>query len=715
MQSAPVENPKDLTNQTGKAAQVEIWTKEIENAEKSEEKWRNEATKFFNIYNDQYSSGGYDVGRYNIFWANTQTLRPLVFSKLPKSNITQRFLDKDEISRIASEMMERNINYCLSESDAEQVFNHCRDDYLIGGRGLARVVYDPEEALELEDGSEGLDYSTKKTRIEYVDWKDFRMSPENEWNDVRWIAFRHKKSRAELIEDFGSKGAKVDLNISKLTNLSQKDQENDLYQMAEVWEIWDKQNRKVLFLTTGQHGQILSEDEDPYNLQGFYPIPKPLGSNSDPSCLIPVPLYRMYKTQAEDLNEVEDRIRSLVKQCKATGLYSSMAEGQDVENLLNGDDGQFSPIKSTQPNLAVKDLVFFKPLGEIITTINELNQRKQILIDNIRDITGLSDIVRGITTASETATAQQLKGNFAISRIQPIQKEAEIFVRDVIRLLVELNVEKYSIQELAETTNLKIVDLEAIAQKANESLRATFQRGLKEIEEQDDPQAKEKIAQLQQQAEIGFKKTMKQPLEDLKGYAVTPQQLAQLDSLIKNDKLRMFSIDVETDSTIRIDQQQEKQDRVEYITAISNFSSSFFPLVQAGILTPDTFNQFLNFISKPFKVGRNLEEVLTSNEEPEPKQPSTEELLAQAESKRKDQELQLKSQEIQMNGEFRNRELDIKTAEVKFKIEEHNDTLDFEDVNKQADRDAKTAQDIIKIRTKMLEEQIRQANKQPAL
>jgi len=91
----------------------------------------------------------------------------------------------------------------------------------------------------MEDGTEEFDSSEKKCRIEYWPWEDFRMSTEKEWSKVRWIAFRHYKSRDELVEDFGAKGKAVSLNKTRLDSID-KPSENELFKMAEVWEIWDK-------------------------------------------------------------------------------------------------------------------------------------------------------------------------------------------------------------------------------------------------------------------------------------------------------------------------------------------------------------------------------------------------------------------------------------------------------------------------------------------
>ena len=713
-----VEKKEDLTHSKGDAGLVEIWTKEIENAINYEKKWYDEADDNFTIYNNE----GQSKDRYNVFWSNTQTLRPLLFSRLPKTNITQRFLDTSETNRIASEMMERSIDLYLKDSDAETVINKSRDDFLIGGRGVARACYDPENEVELEDGSIEMDDSEKKCRIEYVDWKDFAMSTDKEWCNVQWIAFRHYKNCNELIEDFGEKKANaVELNATRLNNNKNKNNENELFKMAEVWEVWDKENKSVLFLTIGGGGVLLSNEEDPYKLRNFFPIASPLGSNSNPIDLRPIPLYRQYKTQAEELNIIDTRIRSLVEQCKVTGIYSSIAEASDMEGLFNGNDGSFTPMLSTG-NQKVQDLIMFKPLSEIIATISQLNDRKDRVIFSIRDITGISDIVRGVTTASETATAQQMKGNFAISRIQPLQKELEFWVRDLIRLLCELTVENYTVKELIQMTQLKIVDIKSIEEAQTAKLDAL----LLEAQSLTDPNNPEEVARLEQmnaQAKEQFKKTMKKPLEDLKGYAITPEQIPELEKLIKNDKLRTFAIDVETDSTIKIDQQQEKADRIEYIRSISEFSNSFFPMVQAGIITADAFKQFMLFISKPFKVGRMVEESLIAQEEQEEKGPSAEEMLAQAEIQIKQQELQLKAQKQATDAEFTQQELDIKKATLLQEQAIHQDNLEFEDSNKAADREHQLVKDITNARTVLMNSQamaqtenlnqtIRESNKQ---
>lgn len=714
------------------------WRRELENSRNYEKNSREESEKFYSIYNDQKILGAFESSkRYNIFWSNTQTLKPLIFSKLPKINITQRFFDGDNISRLACEIIERSLSYYLNIYDAEKCFERARDDYLIGGMGIARIVYDPEEVItaketkkvkkkiKQEDGSEveteideesqieDLDSSSKKCRIEYVDWRDFAKSTEKHWSKLRWVGFRHFMSESEIEEEFGKKIIEeLSFNEARLGFLDKTEsKKEEIEKVCEVWEIWDKSKKKVYWLALNGNGILLDEQEDPYNLQGFFPIVCPLGLQSNPVELLPAPLYRFYKSQAEELNMIEDRIRNLVEQVRFTGVYSKISEQSDMENLFNGNDGQFSPLTTTAQTDDIRKSVMFKPIAEITAAINQLQERKAEIINAIRDISGISDIVRGVSVASETATAQQMKGNFAISRIQPLQKEFEFWVRDTLALLAELTVEKFSFQELAQITNLKIVDLESIAQAAKMKLEQNMQEAANMINPQD-PDFQQKMLALQQQASVGFKKTMEKPLNDLKGFAVDMKEISKLESMLKDDKLRSINVDIETDSTIKIDQNIEKQERLAFMQAISATIQQLAPVVQSGVLSKDALSEFVIFASKPFKVGRNLENYLKKedDEDEQPQQPSPQEMLAQAEIQLRQQELQLRQQEVMGKLQIEQQKVDVEKAHLLNRQNEFEHKLEFDDANKEADRQAKRLDIKTKAQTEIVNEAIRNAN-----
>ena len=133
------------------------------------------------------------------------------------------------------------------------------------------------------------------------------------------------------------------------------------------------------------------------------------------------------------------------------------------------------------------------------------------------------------------------------------------------------------------------------------------------------------------------------------------------------------------------------------------------------MIQPEAFNEFLGFIARPFKVGRNLEEFLLAkpNEEEE-QQPSQEELLAQAQNERQEREFQFKVESEKAKINLEQQKIDIEKARVLQNQRQFEDKIDFEDANKAADRQAKilekvapSPEEIIESRTQRLNEQIR--------
>ena len=569
-----------------------------------------------------------------------------------------------------------------------------------------------EEGEEIETEEEetfyDVDEEKKSFKLEFVDYQHFLKSTEKEWERVRWIAFKKYYSRAELIDHFGEEiGKKVKMSNTKFEYLPQQEQENEIFQLCEVWEIWDKENQTCHFITFAGEGAVLNSEKEFYNLKNFFPIPMPMGLNENRS-LLPSPLYKQYKNLAEDLSRLHDRLVNLTDQAKFTGAYTSFAEQKDIENIMNGEDGEFSALQTTANIDDARKLIVFKPLTEIANTIAILrNEKTQLKID-IQEITGLSDILKGATVASETATAQQLKGNFAISRIQPLQKEVEFTIRDTIRLLTELAVEKLPLVEIIKITGLKIVDVELILNNARQTIKINKQEAIDLLNPQD-PDYQQKLMMLEQQAQIGLEKTKKDLQEQLKGFVIELKNLPKLNKILKDDKMRCISIDIETDSTIKIDQNQEKIDRMEYVRTISQTLQALAPAVQTGIINKKALSELIIFASKPLKVGRNLEDYLRE-EQPVEEKPDPQAMLAQAQIELQKQELQLRQQEIMGKLDIEQQKVNVDKATALIKQDQFEQQLQFDDANKQADRESKRLDIKIKAGTELVNEQISNTN-----
>lgn len=610
---------KDLTDgEKGKQANINFWKMQLDNAKRVNEPWLTEALDNYRIYYnttiDSHGSYLYSSSfpgnklhnhSYNLFYSNVETKRPLLYSKLPNLDIRRRYRDKDRVSRITSELLERVCNYFLDNYNYDIRFKKVVLDKLITGRGLARLVFESgfvEKEVEGEITNE-TDLNLKKIRIDFVPYDRVLMETAKRWEDVSWLAFKHQLSKGEVAELIGKKQAeKLNYPDSVLTGIEfkektghEKEELKVINTRITVWEIWDKERRKIILFAPDSDIGILKEMEDAYNLEDFFPIPRPLGLLSNNISTIPIPEFRQYKIQYLELQEVEDRIRLLVKQAKACGLYNDKMTSTDVSNLLNRSDGVITPV-AFPTDQDINKMIYMKDIVAIVNAINALLVQKAQIINDIREITGISDIVRGTTEAQETATAQKLKGDFAVSRMQIDQQEIEFYIRDVLKLMVELIAENYSIQELVQIGGLEIINIQQIIQKVQQ------QADQQDLDEQ---KTQALIQQTIQQIQSQLKTT----------FSATSLELPEIDRMLKEDKFRDFNIDIETESTVKMDNDIEKAQRIELLNALSGALQQLVPLQQAGQITEDALKEILGFIIRPFKVGRNLEEALLEKQD----------------------------------------------------------------------------------------------------
>jgi len=336
--------------------------------------------------------------------------------------------------------------------------------------------------------------------------------------------------------------------------------------------------------------------------------------------ILAVPPYRMYKAQAMELNVLADRIETVTAAIKAGGLYNQVMGGEDVDSLLNNEDDTYTAVQ-VPPDIDINKMIYTRDIVGLANVLTVLRSQKAELIEEIKDITGISDIVRGNTKASETATAQKLKSNFAISRIQTQQQAMSEFIREIVEITGELLAENWSGEELAEIAGITVV-----SQKEFDEKIANLAAGL-DVNEQE------------------FNKIVKTMREEQERAiktegGVTDKDLEKVEKLLRDDRMRGYAIDVETETTAQVDSDKLKAQRIEFMNTMTAFLTQNTPLVQAGLLPMEAFKAMIGFVSRPFKVGRELEESFdligekTDEQKEAEKQPTAEMLDAQ-QNKRK--------------------------------------------------------------------------------
>lgn len=577
------------------------WFVELELAKKNDEKFVNRGRKIVRRYRDDRDGSRYG-NRYNILWSNVQTILPAVYAKTPKAEAVRRNKDNDAAARTAAELLERSLQYEIDQyGDFDEAMKTAVLDWLLPGRGTAWVRYEQKEVAVIDPGMQP--QIKDCTAVDYVYWEDFRNSPARVWSEVTWVARRTYLGRAELKSRFGEilaeRGRRyqdVPLTHVPIGLDDMKDQgglmmDTDALKKAEVWEIWDKSTAQVYWVAKG-FDDLLDMKDDLYGLDGFFPCPQPLYATQTSETLTPVADYVLYQDQARELDNLTQRIGKLVQAVKVVGVYDASANG--VQRMLSeGVDNTMIPVDNWAAFAekgGVKGQVDWMPLEQVLKALAGCYEAREQCKQVIYEITGISDIIRGATEASETATAQNIKRQFGSLRLRPRQNAVALFASQILRIKAQIMMDVYSPETLVA----------------------------------------------------------------ISGMDRTPdaQNLPQALQLIKSEPMRAYRVEIASDSLIEMDQEQEKASRVEFLQAAGGFLQQAIPAAQTSPELAPLMGEMLMFGVRAFKGGRDMEAVfqqfVDQMSQPRQEGPSPEEMKMQADAQLAQQKLQMDGQIEQM-------------------------------------------------------------------
>jgi len=541
---------------------------------------------------------------FQLFWANIQVLGPSIYSRPPVPVVVPRFKDRRPIARTSSEVLERVGIVTMDTQDLDSVLINIRDNLVRNSRGVAW--------LQLLTKA-GKDYVS----VEYLNRRDYRCDPARVEKEVDWKAKCAWMTKAEARKRFykisGDMYREASYIGAKKRNDGYSENSHDKSLKAPFWEIWSKSANKVVWVAEGCT-TVLDEDKPHLELEGFFPCPKPAVGTLQPDTLIPVPDYVFYKDQLEEINEITGRIAALTDAVKVRGFYPGGAgELSDaIENAINAttNNNMLIPIKNWAMlgGGSAKDMVLWWPLDLVATVIKELIELRKQLIDDVYQITGLSDIMRGSTVASETLGAQKLKSQYGSVRIRDKQNEMTRVARDIIRIACEMIAENYSAEKVNELAQMQLPTDADMAKKAK-----PFEDQLKQIADlakkaQNDPTVKAKAQQNPQQAQQVMQQ-LQQEAQQLTQQLQQIKETVTIDQVMKflrDNRMRAFSLDIETDSTIQPDEDAAKQRATEYIAAMAQLMQQAIPAVQQVPQIAPLMAQIINFANGQFRVGREM-------------------------------------------------------------------------------------------------------------
>lgn len=449
-----------------------FWIGEIYAAQKKIKQWQERAKKTYEIYVDKAGSESKAVNL-NLFNSNTSILLAALYARIPEPDVARRFHDStDQVGRVASMILQRALSYEL-ETDHyfDTVAKNIILDRLVAGAGVGWVRYDCESHEEeispalgdfqLTDSqdelTEDVEPETKTvidhedTPIDYVHWKDFFWSPARTWDEVTWVARRVYMDRQALISRFGEDTAKLIPVATDETNDSKVKLGEAVTGKSEIYEVWDKTTKTVYFVSL-QCDELLDEVEDPLGLTSFFPTPKPLFANLTTEELMPVPDYTLHQTlykQAENLN---NRITKLTSTIRTVGVFDKK-QGQLQQLLSETPESEMIGVENWQ-NFSeaggMKGSMDFLPIEQPAAVLANLRAELQSTKEQIYELTGISDIIRGESQQYVTAQAESMKGQYASSRILPLQQSIAQYFSELINLKAQIICKLYEPQRILE-------------------------------------------------------------------------------------------------------------------------------------------------------------------------------------------------------------------------------------------------------------------------
>lgn len=439
---------------TEEAKEVKKWLDRISSAEKKWETYHNLIKEIREYYKNEKHKN-----KQNIFWSSIETLKPFIYFKPPVPYVERKSKFNNPVEDVACKILEKALVHNLEAQDFDGVIKYARNDYLLSGLGLTVEKYVPtfEKVMqavtvevpvlgEQEVAQEEVEILTDaKVETTYIDPQKLLCDCNHVsvWEDCQWVAQIIDMTKQEVIDQFGEQIA------GKILEPGYSEEE-ELDRPTKVYRIWSKADGKIIYLSKEVKDEFLRVDDDVLKIAGFYPFPKPVFATLANDGLIPVPDYSEIKCQLDELDGVNQRMRLTMQALKVSGAYDGSFP--ELANLLDKDVTliQVSDFDKIREKGGIDGFVGFMPIGQYIDALAALAERRAQLIQAIYEITGVSDIMRGNSDPSETATAVSKKTNFGTLRNQDRQNDFQRYLTDVLKIKAEIICEMWTPDLLAQ-------------------------------------------------------------------------------------------------------------------------------------------------------------------------------------------------------------------------------------------------------------------------
>jgi len=651
------------------------WLTELDASKKARKKWLKQSDNINDRFLGKKTQKVAKDGEFNLnlFHSNVKTLSDMMYGNVPKIDVSRRYAQsKDDVGRVASEVMERllNLDAANNSQDFDAVMRSCLQDRLLSGLGCAKARYDfdsedvPTGMIDPETGEEMMEtrVTAERAPTDYFYWGDIRWSWCRNWADMRWLGFRSYMTQDEVRARWGDEAAEG-LTYKKQTadssddNSSTDDENTSAWERAEIWEIWNKADRTVHWLSYGYDKQ-LEEKPDPLQLSNFWPCPPFLIANVTTKLYEPVPDFVMAQDLYNEVDKLQTRIATITEAVRVVGVYNK--QSSEIGQMLNtSKDNSLIPVSNWAlfgESGGLTEAISWLPLQDIMVALDKLTEIRDQTIGLLQQITGMTDVMQGsLNNQYEGVGQSKMKAKFGSVRIQSLQEQFAVFASNLMQIKGEIIARHFSPETIFEYSNM-------------------------EYSEDD------------------------------------PELVAAAIELIKNPAKARLQIVIRPESIAMVDYSEMKQERTEYMNSISTFMQSASPLMESDPAAKPLLMELLQWGLAGFKGSSEIEGVLdraiTASAEAEKakegqEQPSEAQMEAQAAQQMEQMKQQGAMQAIQAKTEST---IAIRDADKQADIETEFQRHQMKMAQIQGDLEANVTETQVKLQADLLLEQAQAAS-----
>ena len=490
-----------------------------------------------------------------MFWSNTKVLHAALFSRLPRPDVRKRNVDTpDETARNISMMTERALTFVQDTTTYDNDAHQAVSDFLVCGLGQSKiemeVITDEIPVINPMTGQPLVLEGQPVLQTAVISRSIFQRYVH--WDNYHWEPTTSWDQVTWMAYDHWMSEDELEerfeVEMDELPSgpnpSDSKLQASQYEQQYCVHEIWCKKSRKVYYICDA-YDEVLEEKDDPFGLKDFFPSPRPMFANVKGSEVIPKPDFSFIKRTLKLINLYAKRIESLTRQIKDWGYYD--ASFGEAAKVNQAEDGTYFPIVGMAERLGLA--------GSGIDGSNLF-----VAIDNSKKVATLKNLLE------QFERQKQLLWEM-------------IGLADIMRGSSNPN-ETASAQRIKDQwANVRLAPyLNTISQFFRDCFRIM--------------------------AEVISEKFEPQQIQQMTGIPITPE----MQQVMENDFLRVYAVDVETDSTIAQDDNLEREQRNETSQTVSEMLQTLVPAMQAGQIPAGLAKTLLQFTIHTTKYGREFDE-----------------------------------------------------------------------------------------------------------